>query len=247
MPVRDVPDTSTAAPASAGRRRGLLIVLEGVEGAGKTTQVHRLVTWLEGRGIRVRSAREPGGTPAGEAIRGVLLDRTDLRIEPEEELLLMLAARAAFVRELVRPALDAGDVMVADRFELSTLAYQGFGRGLPIAEIRRLNRFATGDVRPDLVVVLDVPVEVGLARQRAEGKGADRIEAGGEDFLRRVAEGYRTLAAEDPAVAIVDARAPADEVQARIRELVAARMPELRDPARGSNGPADATSSTDPG
>ncbi|TVP46899.1 MAG: dTMP kinase [Gemmatimonadales bacterium] len=218
-------------------RRGLFIVLEGVEGAGKTTQLARLGAWLESAGVPVRRGREPGGTALGEAVRGVLLDRAELDMAPESELLLMLAARAAFVREVVRPALEAGVVMLADRFESSTFAYQGYGRGLPLEEVRRLNTFATGGLRPDRVVILDLPAEEGRARQRREGKDADRIERGGEAFHERVARGYRELGASDPAAVLVDARGDEGTVHRRIVEAVApllpSSFPELRTGAGG--------------
>jgi dTMP kinase len=201
---------------------GRLVVLEGVEGAGKTTQVARLADWLAESGISHTVAREPGGTPVGEAIRGVLLDRVELHVPPPTELLLILAARSAFVREVVRPALERGEVVVADRYEPSTLAYQGYGRGLDLDGIRRLNAFATGGLEADLTVVLDVPVETGRARQAKEGKDADRMERGGREFLERVRTGYRELAARDPGMVLVDARGPADEVHAVVRRSVEA-------------------------
>lgn len=225
-----------APPASVGEgRRGLFLVVEGVEGAGKTTQVDRIVRWLDLLGAPVVRAREPGGTPVGEAVREVLLDRAGLRIGAESELLLMLAARAAFVRDVVRPALDRGAVMVADRFEQSTFAYQGYGRGLPLEEIRRLNTFATGGLRPDLVLALDVAAAEGRRRQRRSGKVEDRIESAGDGFLDRVAAGYRALAREDERVVLIDARPAADRVESSIRRTVQERFPELRAFEGGSN------------
>jgi dTMP kinase len=201
--------------------RGLFLVLEGVEGAGKTTQLDRLRQALEGAGLLVRVAREPGGTPVGEAVRALLLDRADLGIGAESELLLMLAARAAFVRDVVEPALAAGQVMLADRFESSTFAYQGFGRGLPLDEVRRLNAFATGGLVPDCVLVLDLPADQGRARQLRQGKGADRIEGAGDAFHARVAEGYRELARTDPGVVRIDALGDEGTVHRRVLEAVA--------------------------
>ena len=123
---------------------GLFLVLEGIEGAGKSTQLRDLAGWLEELGIEHLATREPGGTEVGEAIRELLLHRPELDVEPECELFLILAARAAFVRQVVRPALDRGAVVLSDRFDLSTLAYQGFGRGLDVTELRRSNALATG-------------------------------------------------------------------------------------------------------
>lgn len=200
--------------------RGRFVVVEGVEGAGKTTQVARLADWLSARGRPHLVAREPGGTDVGEAVREVLLDRHDLDVPAETELLLILAARAAFVRRLVEPALERGAVVVADRYEHSSLAYQGYGRGLDLAEVERLNRFATGGIRPDLTLILDVPVEVGLARQRNQGGTADRMEREGRAFLERVRNGYLALADRDPSARLVDAAAPADEVHRVVVDAV---------------------------
>ena len=174
------------------------------------------------------ATREPGGTSVGEAVRAVLLDRHDLELPAETELLLMLAARAAFVRQVVSPALARGEIVVADRFSLSTLAYQGYGRGLALDEVRRLDAFARAGVEPDLVVLLDLPVEEGVRRQRAAGKGGDRIERAGADFHARVAAGYRELArgaAGAERVRVVDGRGTPDAVQERLRDALRAAFP----------------------
>lgn len=211
---------------------GRFLVLEGVEGAGKTTQAARLAGWLRGAGLETVLAREPGATGVGEAIRGVLLHRDEFSIPAETELFLMLAARAAFVRQVVRPALERGAWVVADRFEFSTFAYQGYGRGLDLEAVRQSNAFATGGVRPDLVMVLDLPVEEGLARQAADGRGPDRIEREGEGFLRRVREGYLSLAAAEPAAVVLPATASPDEVHVALVRTVRSRFPEpFPDPA----------------
>lgn len=200
--------------------RGRFVVVEGVEGAGKTTQVTRLAAWLAARGVPHTVAREPGGTAVGEAVRDVVLDRLDLDVPAETELLLVLAARAAFVRQVVEPALERGEVVVADRYEHSTLAYQGYGRGLDLAEVERLNRFATGGIRPDVTLILDVPVEVGTARQRKEGKTSDRMEREGRAFLERVRAGYLALIHRDPSARLVDASGPEDQVHRAVAAIV---------------------------
>jgi dTMP kinase len=166
------------------------------------------------------TAREPGGTPVGEAIRSLLLEHRDLEVPGETELLLMLAARAAFVRDIVRPALDSGQTVLADRFALSTFAYQGYGRGLDLEAIERLNRFATGGLEPDLYLVLDLPAGEGAERQQRDGAERDRIEQEGVTFLERVRDGYRELGEQRPNVRIVDARGTTDEVHHRIRALI---------------------------
>ncbi len=144
-------------PAPAAR--GLFLAFEGVEGSGKTTQVRLLSDHLRARGREVVVAREPGSTPLGERVRETVLADLGLRVPARSELFLMLAARAAFVEQVVLPALDAGRVVIADRFELSTLAYQGKGRGLPLEEVRGCNRFATGGVAPDATLFLDLDAE----------------------------------------------------------------------------------------
>ena len=207
------------------------IVLEGVEGSGKSTQIRLLGAWLESLGLDYVRAREPGGTRVGESIRNVLLHDDGGEIPAETELLLMLAARAAFVREVVRPALEAGRTVLADRFDFSTFAYQGHGRGLPLDQVRELNRFATGGLVPDLVVVLDLPPELGRERQAREGKTLDRIERAGEEFMERVLEGYRSLAVSEGHARMIDGRGTPEEVHARLRALLESRFPETFRPA----------------
>jgi len=206
--------------------RGLFIVLEGGEGVGKTTQVALLSEWMRQAGVPHVAAREPGGTPVGEAIREVVLGRADLDVPPETELLLILAARAAFVRDVVRPALEAGKVLLADRFALSTLAYQGYGRGLDLAAVRSGIHFATGGLRPHLYVVLDLPVAAGEARQRKAGGTPDRIERAGSPFLERVRQGYLELASSEAGVVTLSADGSLDEVHRRIRDALVGRYPE---------------------
>jgi dTMP kinase len=214
-------DAPTSEPKS-----GLFLAFEGVEGSGKTTQVALLAAWLRERGADVVVAREPGSTPLGERVRRTVLDEVALHVPPRSELFLMLAARAAFVEQVVRPGVAAGRIVIADRFELSTLAYQGAGRGLPLDEVTECNRIATGGVTPDATVLLDVDPQVGAARQRAEGKSADRMEMEDAEFHRRVAAAYRAHAARVAGIVRVDAEAPRDEVQRRVRDALAARFPE---------------------
>ena len=197
---------------------GRFIVLEGGDGVGKTTHVALLSAWLDATGISHTVVREPGGTPLGEAIREVVLDRTDLDFSAEAELLLILAARAALVREVIRPALQRGDTVIADRFALSTLAYQSFG------QVRLAMEVATGGLQPDLYVVLDLPVEESVERGRRGGHDLDRIEQEGEDFRQTIREAYLALAESEPAVAIVSAQGPLEEVQRRIQDLLSARF-----------------------
>ncbi len=206
-------------------QHGLFLVLEGVEGAGKTTQAELLRHRFRVTEVAHTVSREPGGTRLGEGIRELLLERVELDIPIESELLLMLGARAAFIQQVVRPALERGEVVLSDRFELSTFAYQGFGRGIDLNEVRRLNRFSTGGIRPDLTLILDVPVGHGLARQRGAGKEQDRFEGGGDVFLERVREGYRTLSQEDERVLLLDGSLPSEVVHEEIVSLLAGRFP----------------------
>lgn len=212
-------------------RRGLFLVLEGVEGSGKSTQARRLAEWLAEHDIPSALCREPGGTALGEQIRTLVLDGVD--VPPRSELLLMLAARAIFVDEVVRPRLEAGEVVVADRYELSTYAYQAYGRGLPLEEVRRLNEFATGGVHPDLTLVLDVPIAVGAARRTAAGRHSDRIERAGAAFHGRVIEAYRLLAESEPGVETIDGIGAPEMVQAKILGRLRSGFPETFGPALG--------------
>lgn len=203
---------------------GLFLVVEGVDGAGKSTQTALLADWLAERGLPHLQLREPGGTEAGERVRSILLDTDE--VGPRAELLLVLAARAALVEERIRPALAAGRVVLADRFDLSTLAYQGYGRQLPLADVRSLNDFATGGLQPDLTILLQVAPATGERRLREGGDMPDRIERAGADFRRRVAEGYRQLAEERPDIEAIPADGSIAEVHAGIRERLGARFPE---------------------
>jgi dTMP kinase len=218
-----------SAPAPAPPS-GLFLAFEGVEGSGKTTQVARLAAALRAGGARVVVAREPGSTPLGERVRETVLG-VGLEVPPRSELFLMLAARAAFVEQVVRPSVAAGCIVIADRFELSTLAYQGAGRGLPLDEVAACNRVATGGLSPDATLLLDVDPDVGVLRQRSAGKDADRMEREDAGFHRRVAEGYRALASRVAGIVRVDADADPDVVEARVREALAGRFPRTFAPA----------------
>jgi dTMP kinase len=191
---------------------GRLISFEGGEGSGKSTQAERLACALG-----AVLTREPGGTAAGERVRQLLLD-PDLAISDRAEALLMAAARAQHVAEVIRPALDAGRDVVTDRYVHSSLAYQGYGRGLDLDEVRRLSVWATGDLWPDVVVLMNVPAEESLARRQAVAHAPDRLEAEDAAFHGRVAEGFRALAAADPdRWLVVDGVGSVDDVAVRVR------------------------------
>jgi dTMP kinase len=211
---------------------GRFIVLEGVEGSGKSTQARLLGEWLSARGIPHILTREPGGTRIGEEIRRALLHGGD-DVPARAELLLMLAARAAFVERVVRPALERGEVVVADRYELSSFAYQGYGRGLPVEAVRQANAFATGGLKADLTIVLDVEPGEGAARQVKAGAAADRIERAGAAFHESVGRAYRLLSSSEPGIVTVPGTAAPEEVHGSIARLLQARFPETFGSAPG--------------
>jgi len=202
---------------------GVLIAFEGVEGAGKSTQLDLLRCELERRGHGVVVTREPGGTEVGERVRAVLLDPA-VDLDPRAEALLFAAARAQLVVQVIRPALERGALVLCDRFLDSSLAYQGGGRGLGRGPVEEVNRFATGGLLPDLVVLLDLDPAEGLGRRADRG---DRIEVEGLGFHRRVRDAFLELAAGDPGrFAVVDAAATADQVAAGVLAAVLARLEE---------------------
>lgn len=190
--------------------RGLFIAFEGGEASGKSTQAKRLADR-----IGAVLTREPGGTALGEQIRALLLDPAGV-VDARTEALLMAAARAQHVHEVIEPALAAGRHVVTDRFTASSLAYQGFGRGLPIAEVRALSAFATAGLEPDLYVLLDLPPDVAAARR---SRSHDRMEAAGADFHQRVRAGFLSLV--DRTWVVVDGALPPDEVEAIVSSRLA--------------------------
>jgi dTMP kinase len=206
---------------------GRFLTIEGIEGVGKSTQVTRLSNALNERGIAHVMTREPGGTPLAERIRAVLLDNVPGEtMPPTAELLLMFAARAVHLTNLVEPALRAGRWVLCDRFIDATYAYQGGGRGLSADAIGQLETLVLGARRPDLTLLLDAPVEqaLGRARQRNAGAAADRFESERAEFFERVRDAYRARAAAEPGrIAVVDASQSADRVAAQILELLGAR------------------------
>jgi dTMP kinase len=208
---------------------GRLITLEGGEGAGKSTVLAHVREQLAAAGFDPLLTREPGGTAAGEAIRAVLLDPAYRGLCAESELLLMFAARAQLVRELVRPALAAGRWVLSDRFTDASFAYQGGGRGQPVDRIADLERWAADGLKPDLTLLLDLPVEQGLARAGARGAGADRIEQEQATFFERVRAAYRERAAAEPQrFRLIDAGRPLPEVLQQVAAAVAAFVEENR-------------------
>lgn len=217
---------------SAGR--GKVVVFEGGEGSGKTTQLRRLASSLEARGIRHVSLQEPGGTPLGAEVRRVLLDRAS-DVVPRAEALLFMASRAQLVDREIRPAVERGDVVLLDRFSLSTYAYQMAGHGLRDAEVRSANSFATAGLVPDLTILLIFPPREGLVRAATRAASHDRIEAFGEDFHARVAAAFATFAdaawqaahPECGPIIAVSGEGTADDVSERVHAVVAGRWPDF--------------------
>ncbi|MCJ1884444.1 dTMP kinase [Pseudomonas sp. LA21] len=206
---------------------GLFITLEGPEGAGKSTNREYLAERLRERGIEVQLTREPGGTPLAERIRELLLSPSDEAMAVDTELLLVFAARAQHIAEVIRPALARGAVVLCDRFTDATYAYQGGGRGLPVERIAQLESFVQGDLRPDLTLVFDLPVEIGLSRAAARGR-LDRFEQEGRAFFEAVRSTYLDRARAEPArYRIVDAAQPLADVQRSLDTLLPTLLERL--------------------
>jgi dTMP kinase len=205
--------------------RGRFITIEGGEGAGKTTQVGLLVAAFERARIPARATREPGGSPGGEAIRRLLLEGDGARWSGVGEALLLVAARSDHVARLIAPSLAQGIWVVSDRFADSTLAYQGYGRGLALEDLAALHRFALGSFAPDLTVILDLPAEIGLARAAARASGDDRFERLDHAFHERLREGFRKIAAKDSARCIlIDGSSDPQTVHRAVLDAVEGRL-----------------------
>ncbi|MWK55213.1 dTMP kinase [Pseudomonas otitidis] len=208
---------------------GLFITLEGPEGAGKSTNRDFIASRLRKRGVEVLLTREPGGTPLAERIRELLLAPSDESMAVDTELLLMFAARAQHLDRVIRPALEAGQVVLCDRFTDATYAYQGGGRGVSMARIAELERFVQGSLRPDLTLVFDLPVEVGLQRAAARGR-LDRFEQEDRSFFDAVRQTYLERAAQAPErYRVIDAAKPLADVQRYLDAL----LPELLERCHG--------------
>jgi dTMP kinase len=215
----------------SGAGRGRFITIEGGDGAGKTAQAGLLVASLERAGLEVRLTREPGGSAGGEAVRRLLLGHEGTEWDAKAEALLMVAARRDHVARLIQPALAAGNWVVSDRFGDSTLAYQGYGRGLDLAELAALHRFALGDFRPDLTLVLDIAVELAEARAARRQRERDRFERQDRGFRERLRRGFLEIAAADPGRCVVvdaagDRRGIHRAVLAAVEKRLGLALPE---------------------
>jgi dTMP kinase len=213
--------------------KGLFISFEGTEGCGKSTQVRLLAERLAALGHRVRTLREPGGTPIGEELRHTLKhSKNNAAMTSEAELLLMNASRAQLVREIIRPALAAGEILVCDRFYDSTTAYQGYGRELDLDKVKAVIEFAVGETKPDLTLLLHVPPEVSAERLRSRQEilpfVRDRIEESDRKFFERVAHGFEVIAATEPQrIKFINGAQPVDLVCAQIWSLVHPLLPRI--------------------
>ena len=198
----------------------MFITLEGPEGSGKSSQLPDLAEFLSGQGWDVLTTREPGGTPIGDQIRQILMRLDNQELHPRTEILLFLASRAQLVEQVIKPALREGKLVLSDRFGDSTLAYQGYGHGIDLATLRAMLDFATDMLKPDLTLLLDVDVEIGLQRKRKEDEW-NRLDAYALAFHQRVREGYHELCRQEPERwRVIDAMQPKDAVQLALRQAV---------------------------
>jgi dTMP kinase len=203
----------------------MFITLEGPDGSGKTTQIRLLTGWLREQGYEVIVTREPGGTDIGDQVRNVLHDPDNTAMDARTEILLYSASRAQHVAQLVRPALASGKIIISDRYADSTLAYQGYGRGLHLETLMTITLFATDGLLPDLTLYLDITPEEGLRRRQLGGEEWNRLDAEALEFHQRVRNGYLELIEQEPRRWIViDAARSAEEVQAEIRAVIQARL-----------------------
>ncbi len=206
----------------------MFITFEGSEGCGKTTQIAALGQYLQAEGCQVLTTREPGGTPIGDQVRHILLNTHNLEMQARTEVLLFQASRAQLVDQVIRPHLAAGGIVLSDRYADSTLAYQGFGRGSDLPTLRSIIDFATGGLKPDLTLLLDIDVVEGLNR-RSKGGSVNRLDTLDLEFYQRVRQGFLQMAAEEPQRwAIIDAGQAVDDVQQQIRRQVLARLEQFQ-------------------
>ena len=203
----------------------MFITLEGPEGSGKSSQLPILAEWLREQGYDVYTTREPGGTLISDQIRSILHDLENTAMHPRTEILLYLASRSQHVEEVIRPLLEKDTIVLCDRYADSTLAYQGYGHGVDIPTLKKLLDFSTGGLYPDLTILLDLNVEIGLERRKQSGGEWNRLDAYALAFHKRVREGYLTLVADQPQRwRIVDATQPFDDVQTALREVIRAEL-----------------------
>ncbi|WP_456396911.1 dTMP kinase [Desulfurobacterium sp.] len=201
----------------------MFITFEGIEGSGKTTQARLLHEWLIDNGYEVILTREPGGTPAAEELRKFILSEREEKFPEIAELMLYMAARSFHVQNLIKPVLGSGAIVISDRFSDATLAYQGYGRGLSLKEIKYLNNLATEGVKPDITYLIDVPVEIGMSR--IKGRYHDRIEKETLIFHEKVRKGYLKIASENPErIIVIDGTKETEEIFEEIKKTIERRL-----------------------
>jgi dTMP kinase len=205
----------------------MFITFEGPEGSGKTTQIPQVVQFLSEAGYPVFSTREPGGTSIGDQIRQVLLANKNTEMHPRSEILLFQASRAQLVEQEIQPRIERGEIVLCDRYADSTIAYQGYGHQIDLAQLRNIVDFATGGLKPELTLLLDLDVAVGLTRRR-KGGGINRLDAFELAFHQRVRAGYHEMAAAEPERwVIIDAAQPPNQVQQDLRTAILSRLRNL--------------------
>ncbi len=202
------------------------ITFEGIDGSGKSTQIKMLSTWLDERGIPNIIVREPGGTSVSEKVRDILLDRKNLNLSSSSESLLFLSARAQLVNEVINPAIEDGKYIICDRYIDSTIAYQGFGRGLDVALLKELNHFAINGLYPQLTFLLHISVEESITRR--SGESDDRMESSGNGFLSSVSNGYLEILQQEKRIEKIDASKDVDTVFQNICQLMTEKFEELK-------------------
>lgn len=231
--TKSKPKPSPGSVPGPRRRPGLFISLEGIEGSGKTTQSARLTDWLSREGYEVIRTREPGGTPLAEALRDSLLNATDEPVAPWTEVLLVLAARAQHVAQVIRPTLQRGAIVLCDRYVDSTLAYQAYGRGLSSAMLLRLHRQVTDNLMPDLTLLFDVPVTVGLRRRREDGTKTNRLDEETGQFHERVRHGFQALARKYPSrIHVIPSGRSPERIHTDVKRLLLAVLTRRKDALR---------------
>jgi dTMP kinase len=202
------------------KMKGILITFEGIDYSGKTTQVKKLVSYLRRKGYKVILLREPGGEKVSENIRQVLLASKNTGMNPVTELLLYIASRAQLVSKIILPALKNGKIVICDRFYDSTLAYQGYGRGLDKKMIEYLNKISTLGIKPDLTILIDIPIQVFVKRMRKNNKKKDRIEKEKVDFYKKVRDGYLKIARrEKKRFRVIDGSCEIDEIWSEVKKI----------------------------
>jgi dTMP kinase len=203
----------------------MFITFEGPDGSGKTTQITLLCSYLRQHGYEVIATREPGGTAIGDQIRGCLHDVRNTRMTPAAEILLYSASRAQLVQQVIRPGLESGAIVICDRYADSTMAYQGYGRGLNLDDLQFITQFATGGLQPDLTFLLDLDVEAGIRRRTDGGDEMNRMDLQNAQFHRRVRQGYLSMVAAQPyRWVVVNADRDVEDVQAEIRLQIRSRL-----------------------